>query len=61
VFDLSRKEETMLRLPIYGFARRADDAVARAMAILRNRDDYTAKAMPSALQPSRPKLNSFDD
>jgi hypothetical protein len=31
----------MLKFPIYGFARRVDDTVARAMAILRDRPDYT--------------------
>lgn len=31
----------MLRFPIYGFARYVDDTVARAMAILRGRPDYT--------------------
>jgi hypothetical protein len=33
----------MGRLPIYGFARRVNDTVARAMAILRGRPDYTLK------------------
>jgi hypothetical protein len=33
----------MLRLPVYGFAKRVDDTIARAMAILQNREDYTAK------------------
>lgn len=31
----------MLKFPIYGFSRRVDDTVARAMAILRERPDYT--------------------
>ncbi len=31
----------MLKFPIHGFARRVDDTVARAMAILRARPDYT--------------------
>lgn len=31
----------MLKFPIYDFARRVDDTVARAMAILRDRPDYT--------------------
>lgn len=32
----------MLRMPICGFARRVEDTVARAMAILNTRPDYTA-------------------
>jgi hypothetical protein len=31
----------MLRLPICGFSRRVEDTVARAMAILKTRPDYT--------------------
>jgi hypothetical protein len=38
----------MLKLPVCGFAKRADDTVARAMAILENRPDYTAKPSSSA-------------
>jgi hypothetical protein len=33
----------MLRLPNCGFARRVDDTVARAMAILNTLEDYTAR------------------
>jgi hypothetical protein len=33
----------MLRLPICGFARRVEDTVARAMAILNTREDHTAR------------------
>ncbi len=33
----------MLRVPICGFARRVEDTVARAMAILNTREDYTAR------------------
>lgn len=44
----------MLKLPAYGFAKRVDDTVARAMAILKNREDYTAKAAPSPLPKPAP-------
>ena len=46
---------TMLRLPIWGFARRVDDTVARAMAILNTREDYTARAQVPRLPVSTPK------
>jgi len=36
-------ERIMLRYPICGFAKRVDDTVARAMAILQNKPDFTAK------------------
>ncbi len=42
----------MLRLPICGFARRVEDTVARAMAILNTREDYTTK--PPAVRLSTP-------
>jgi hypothetical protein len=45
----------MLRLPICGFARRVDDAVARAMAILNAREDYTARAQVLRLLTPSPK------
>jgi hypothetical protein len=45
----------MLRLPIYGFARRVDDTVERAMAILNTREDYTAKAQVPRLPVPTPK------
>lgn len=53
----------MLKLPAYGYAKRVDDTVARAMAILKNREDYTAKAAPSAFQTPAPKPRrwSLDD
>jgi hypothetical protein len=35
----------MLRLPVSGFAKRVDHTVARAMTILQNREDYTAKRL----------------
>ncbi len=44
----------MLRLPICGFARRVEDTVARAMAILNTREDYTAK-QPLGLSILAPK------
>jgi len=40
---------TMLKLPAYGYAKRVDDAVARAMTILKSREDYTATATPTTL------------
>jgi hypothetical protein len=45
----------MLRLPICGFAQRVDDTVARAMAILNTREDYTAKAQVPRLPVATPK------
>jgi hypothetical protein len=33
----------MLKRPAYGFAKRVDDTVARAMTILHSREDFTAK------------------
>lgn len=39
----SNKRDTMLRLPVCGFAKRVDDTVARAMTILQNRENFTAK------------------
>ena len=33
----------MLRQPIHGFAKRVDDTVARAMAILQSRQDHASK------------------
>ncbi len=45
----------MLRLPIFGFARRVDDTVARAMAILNTREDYTARAQAPRLPIPIPK------
>jgi hypothetical protein len=46
----------MLRLPICGFARRVDDTVARAMAILNIREDYTAKRVSRIVLPA-PRFN----
>jgi hypothetical protein len=55
-------KKTMLKLPTCGFAKRVDDTVARAMTILKNREDYTTKATPSPLpkpaqKPHRWSLN----
>jgi hypothetical protein len=52
----------MLRLPMCGFARRVDDTVARAMAILNTREDYTVRAQVPRLPvatPKQRKLNSW--
>jgi hypothetical protein len=38
----------MLRLPIHGFTNRADDTIAPAMAILKNRPNCTSKSSDSA-------------
>ncbi len=46
----------MLRLPICGFARRVEDTVARAMAILKTREDFTAKRV-SRLVLLAPRFN----
>jgi hypothetical protein len=48
------KEEPMLKLPPCGFAKRVDDTVARAMAILRNREDHTAKK-PLSITETKPQ------
>jgi hypothetical protein len=43
----------MLRLPICGFSRPVEDTVARAMAILNTREDYTAKKpVPRLVTPA---------
>ena len=49
----------MLRLPIYGFAKPVDYTVARAMTILQNREDYTAKGSGSTpvLKPQKPNVD----
>ena len=46
----------MFKLPVAGFAKRVDDTVARAMKILRSREDYTAKrpATTQAFQSPKP-------
>jgi len=44
---------TMLRQPICGFARRVDDTVARAMAFLQHKPDFTTK--PAECSPSAGK------
>jgi len=41
----------MLKLPICGFAKRVDDTVSRAMAILRTREDYTVRREQSVFSP----------
>ncbi len=46
----------MMRLPICGFARRVEDTVGRAMAILNTRPDYTAG--PQAIRLSIPASKS---
>jgi hypothetical protein len=45
----------MLRLPICGFARRVEDTVARAMAILNTREDYIAGPSVARLSTPAPK------
>jgi hypothetical protein len=42
----------MLRFPMHGFARRVDDTVARAMAILNNREEYTTRSHLRLLTPA---------
>jgi hypothetical protein len=49
----------MLRLPIYGFAKRVDDTVARAMTILQNREDYTSTRSLPVFAP-KPKSRRMD-
>ena len=41
----------MLRYPMHGFAKRVDDAVARAMSFLRAKEIDGAMARPSASNP----------
>jgi hypothetical protein len=41
----------MLRYPMHGFAKRVDDTVTRAMTILQNREDYTARQTALFLAP----------
>lgn len=50
----------MLRLPICGFARRVDDTVARAMAILKSREDYMTRPHPFQLSLRGPKPRRFN-
>jgi hypothetical protein len=45
----------MLRFPMHGFARRVDDAVARAMAFLMSREDCTLTQFPSTATRVGPK------
>lgn len=40
----------MLRLPIHGFAKRVEDTVARAMAVLRARDKLITQRYPPTVQ-----------
>jgi hypothetical protein len=42
----------MLRQPIHGFAKRVDDTVARAMAILQSRPDPVMRPEDRALSRS---------
>jgi hypothetical protein len=46
----------MLRLPICGFARRVEDTVVRAMAILNTREDYTARRQVRGLAMPAPRF-----
>ena len=41
----------MLRYPRHGFAKPMEDTVTRAMLILQNREDYTAKRPLPELAP----------
>jgi hypothetical protein len=45
----------MLRFPMHGFARRVDDAVARAMTFLMSRDDSTARPLLLTVSGAKPK------
>jgi hypothetical protein len=45
----------MQRLPINGFAQRVEDTVARAMTILTDREDYTARQQPLRISTPAPK------
>jgi len=42
-FPFLGRRAAMLRFPMFGFSRRVDDTVARAMAILNTREDFTAR------------------
>jgi hypothetical protein len=44
----------MLKQPITGYAQRVNDAVERAMGVLRTREDFTAKAKHGVVPPPRP-------
>jgi hypothetical protein len=44
VFD---RRSAMMRFPMFGFSRPVEDTVARAMAILNTRPDYTARPQSS--------------
>ena len=50
---------TMLRYPMHGFAMRVEDTVARAMLILQNREDYTAKKSSLVFAP-KPQPRRMD-
>lgn len=44
----------MLKFPLYGFSKRVDDAVGRAMAILRAKEAaIVAKQISAAASPER--------
>ena len=50
----------MLRFPMFGFSRRVDDTVARAMAILNTREDFTARGQVRLSTPAaKPKKPSY--
>ena len=44
----------MVRFPMFGFSRRVEDTVARAMAILKTREDHTSR--PLLARPSTPAV-----
>lgn len=46
----------MLRLPIHGFAKRVDDAVARAMSALQAREQLMVKRSQIIHDPQRKEL-----
>jgi hypothetical protein len=48
---ISMGRSLMLRYPMHGFAKRVDDSVARAMIILQNREDYTARRTALFIAP----------
>jgi hypothetical protein len=51
----------MLRFPMFGFSHRVDDTVARAMAILNTREDFTSKRPLARLSTpaAKPKKPSY--
>jgi hypothetical protein len=55
------RRAAMLRFPMFGFSRRVDDTVARAMAILNTREDFTSKLPLARLSTpaTKPKKPSY--